>query len=374
MKKIGLLGATGSIGSQTLEILREQPAWQLSFLSIHKSTEKLPTLIDEFHPEFVLVTDETAYRQTKHLPVKVYGPHDFLDVLEQAEVDVMLNAIVGTSGLSATYHWVKWGRDLALANKESLVSAGKLITDLARKNGARLLPVDSEHSAVWQALQGNDQRTISRILLTASGGAFRDKTKEEIRLLSARDALCHPNWSMGQKITIDSATLINKGLEVMEAKWLFDVSEDQIEVVIHKESIIHSMVEYHDGAIMAQLGLPDMKLPIQYALSYPERLKTKWPRLDFSSHRTLHFSQPDRDRFPGLSLCYDALKQGGSMPLVLNVANEHFVELYLQDKIGFYDITEGIVDTMSRHALIQDPSLSDLLQLEKDLRKRLKTQ
>lgn len=374
MKKIGLLGATGSIGSQTLQILREQPAWQLSFLSIHKSLDKLPALIEEFRPNYVLITDEETFRQAGALPVPVYGPQDFVRVLEQAEVDVLLNAIVGTSGLSATYHWVKWGRDLALANKESLVSAGKLITDLTKQSGARLLPVDSEHSAIWQSLQGNDPRSVSRILLTASGGAFRDRSYQEIRSLKARDALRHPNWSMGQKITIDSATLINKGLEVMEAKWLFDVALDQIEVLIHKESIIHSMVEYHDGAIMAQLGVPDMKLPIQYALSYPERLETDWPRLDWSHIKSLNFDKPDLQRFPGLSLCYDAMKQGGSMPLVLNVANEHFVAQYLQDKIGFYDITEGISETMSRHRLIQDPSVEDLLNLEKDLRKRLQSQ
>lgn len=374
MKKIGLLGATGSIGTQTLTILREFQHLKLSFLSLHRQIDKLPELVGEFKPDFVIVTDETAYHNAPSLSVPIYGPHDYIQAMEQSDADILVNAVVGTSGLLPTVKWVEWGRTLALANKESLVSAGKLVTDLKHQTGASIVPIDSEHSAIWQSLQGNDPQSVNKIILTASGGAFRDKTRDEIASLKAKDALKHPNWAMGQKITIDSATLINKGLEVMEAKWLFDLSDDQIEVLIHRESIIHSMVEYVDGAIMAQLGVPDMKLPILYALEHPKRLATDWPKLDWSEIPALHFDKPDLDRFPGLGLAYEAMRIGGCLPLVLNVANEVYVEQYLKDQTSFYGITDGIAKAMANHQVILEPTVEELLALETDLRRQLKEQ
>ena len=374
MKKIGLLGATGSIGTQTLTILREFQHLKLSFLSVHRQTDKLTGLIDEFRPDFVIVTDEAAFQRLAKLPVPVYGPSDYIGAIEQSEADILINAIVGTAGLLPTIKWVEWGRTLALANKESLVSAGPLVTDLRKKTGAKIVPIDSEHSAIWQCLQGNDPASVHKIILTASGGAFRDFSGSKIAGLTATDALKHPNWAMGQKITIDSATLVNKGLEVMEAKWLFDLRTDQIEVLIHRESIIHSMVEYVDGAIMAQLGVPDMKLPILYALEHPKRRETTWPRLDWSTISALHFETPDVNRFPGLSLAYRAMEHGGSMPLVFNVANQVFVEQYLNNQTTFYGITDGIAKTMDDHQVIANPSISDLLKLESDLQQQLKEQ
>ena len=372
MKKIGLLGATGSIGTQTLTILREFQHLRLSFLSVHKQTDRLFELVAEFRPDFVIVTDPDAYSQVGRLDVPVYGPDDYISAIEQSDADILINAIVGTSGLLPTVKWIEWGRTLALANKESLVSAGELVKNLRQQSGAQIVPIDSEHSAIWQSLQGNDPKSVHKIILTASGGAFRDHTKQEITGLPAKAALKHPNWSMGQKITIDSATLVNKGLEVMEAKWLFDLREDQIEVLIHRESIIHSMVEYVDGAIMAQLGVPDMKLPILYALEHPKRLATSWPKLDWSQIPALHFEKPDTERFPGLALAFEAMRKGGTMPLVFNVANEVYVEEYLKDKITFYGITDRIAQAMADHEVMQQPSVADLLALEAQLRQQLK--
>lgn len=374
MKKIGLLGASGSIGTQTLSILREFQHLKLSFLSVHRQTALLPDLVAEFKPQFVIVTDPLAYRNCPDLPVPVYGPDDYLAALEQAECDILINAIVGTAGLMPTLKWVEWGRKLALANKESLVSAGPIIRRLKQRTQATIVPIDSEHSAIWQCLQGNDPRQVERIILTASGGAFRDLSKDQIETMTAKQALKHPNWSMGQKITIDSATLVNKGLEVMEAKWLFDLDDDQIDVLIHHESIIHSMVEYVDGAIMAQLGLPDMKLPILYALEHPDRLATDWPRLDWRKIHQLHFALPDTERFPGLALAYQAMKQGGTQPLVYNLANEVYVADFLAGKTSFYGITDGIAEAMNRHRVIADPTIDDLLALAEELPRKLKEQ
>lgn len=374
MKKIGLLGATGSIGTQTLTILREFQHLKLSFLSVHTQTGKLPELIQEFQPDFVIVTDQAAFEATKNLTVPVYGPNDYIQAIEQSDAEILINAVVGTSGLLPTIKWVEWGRTLALANKESLVSAGPLVTQLKKTTSASIVPIDSEHSAIWQCLQGNDISEVHKIILTASGGAFRDLTRDQISVLKAKDALKHPNWAMGPKITIDSATLVNKGLEVMEAKWLFDLRDEQIEVLVHRESIIHSMVEYVDGAIMAQLGVPDMKLPILYALEHPKRLSTTWPKLDWQKIQALHFDLPDMERFPGLALAYRAMKQGGSMPLVFNVANEVYVEQFLKDKTTFYGITDGIAQAMDNHQIITQPGVDELLALEKDLRRHLKEQ
>ena len=374
MKKIGLLGASGSIGTQTLSILREFQHLKLSFLSVHRQTALLPDLVAEFKPQFVIVTDPSAYRNCPALPVAVYGPDDYLAALEQAECDILINAIVGTAGLMPTLKWVEWGRKLALANKESLVSAGPIIRRLKQRTQATIVPIDSEHSAIWQCLQGNDLRQVERIILTASGGAFRDLSKEQIATMTAKQALKHPNWSMGQKITIDSATLVNKGLEVMEAKWLFDLDDDQIDVLIHHESIIHSMVEYVDGAIMAQLGLPDMKLPILYALEHPDRLATDWPRLDWRKIHQLHFGLPDTERFPGLALAYQAMEQGGTQPLVYNLANEVYVADYLAGKTTFYGITDGIAEAMNSHRVIAEPTIDDLLALAEELPRKLKEQ
>ncbi len=284
-------------------------------------------------------------------------------------VDIVLTSVVGNIGLLPTVEAIKAGKDVALANKETLVTAGSIIMPLAKKHGVNILPVDSEHSALFQALQGNRVKDIRRLILTASGGPFRGKSREELIDVKAKDALKHPNWSMGQKITIDSATLMNKGLEVIEAKWLFDVDADEIDVVVHPESIIHSMVEYHDSSIMAQMGLPDMKLPIIYALNYPERLETKLESLDFTKMNQLNFQTPDTQTFPCLDLAYKALRAGGTMPTVLNAANEVLVYQYLKGVIGFYDIPDRIEKLMREHENIQMPTIEDILKVDSETRR-----
>lgn len=368
MKKIGLLGATGSIGRQTIDIVTDHPEFSVDFFSVHQNIGALDEIFKQTRASYAIVTHEESFLQAKKTSEhKLYGPQDLVGLLEASEADILLNAMVGTAGMSSTYTWLKAGRTLALANKESLVSAGHVMTELLKTKGGVIHPVDSEHSALWQSLQGQDRSSVSKLILTASGGAFRDLSKEEIRHKKASDALKHPNWSMGSKITIDSATLINKGLEVLEAKWLFDVPLENIEVLVHRESIVHSMVEYTDGAVMAQLGTPDMKLPILYALSYPKRLETHWPKLDLLKVKELHFEPVDEHRFHGIRLAKKAMKKGGNMPLVLNVYNELYVKAYLEGAIGFYDITEGIEEALEKTAFEEHPSIESLLALEQEI-------
>ena len=371
MKKIGLLGATGSIGKQTLDILKDEKDYGLDFFSVHQNIDSLDEIFHQTRAKFAVITHDEAFEKAKKTyDYKLYGKQDLKGLLEASEADILLNAMVGTAGIESTYTWLKEGRTLALANKESLVSAGHLMDELLKNKGGVIHPVDSEHSAIWQSMQGQDKDAIRRLILTASGGAFRDLTREEIKVKKASEALKHPNWSMGAKITIDSATLINKGLEVLEAKWLFNMDVKDIDVHIHRESIIHSMVEYEDGAVMAQLGTPDMKLPILYALSYPKRLKTNWPKLNLLETGPLHFEEVDESRFSGIRLAKKAMELGGNMPLVLNVYNELFVQAYLEDKIGFYDITEGIEEQLEKTPVKEHPSIEELLHEEEEIRRK----
>lgn len=374
LKKIGLLGATGSIGTQALEVIEERPDFTAAYITAHRNTSLLKDQIDKFSPKYAVITDNDSYKafgtdrinETRIL----CGYDELYKLIASEEVDVVLNSLVGTSGLMPTYIAASNGIDLALANKESLVSAGHLITKLTKEKGGALLPVDSEHSAILQSLAGSEHAEIEKLILTASGGAFRDKTKEEIKNLDFKAALKHPNWSMGRKITIDSATLINKGLEVMEARWLFDISADDIEVLIHRESIVHSLVQYRDSSIMAQLGLPDMKLPIYYALDFPRRRMNSLKRMDFANYPSLTFEKPDLEKFPGLALSYEALKTGGSLPTVLNTVNEVMVERFLRGETNFYGITDAIELEMSRHRISANPSIEEIVEIDKEIKDR----
>ena len=373
MKKIAILGSTGSIGTQTLEIVREQ-AGELEVLGLAAggNVELMESQVREFKPRLVCMWTEEAAADLKtrvaDMDVKVvYGMDGLLEITVMEEVSVLVTAIVGMIGIRPTIAAIKAGKDIALANKETLVCADHIIMPLAKQCGVSILPVDSEHSAIFQSLNGEPANRISKILLTASGGPFRGKTTEELKSMKVEDALKHPNWSMGRKITIDSSTLVNKGLEVMEAKWLFGVEASQIQVVVHPQSIIHSMVEYVDGAIMAQLGVPDMKLPIQYALFYPDRRPMQENRVDFFKLGSITFEEPDMDTFYGLKMAYEALKIGGSMPTVYNAANEKAVALFLDRKISYLQIPEMIEKSMSSHVLIQNPDVDQILQTEKSV-------
>lgn len=369
MKKIAILGSTGSIGTQTLEIVRENKDLEVVALAAGKSVDALEKQIREFSPKIVALWDEKAANELKirvaDLPVQVYaGMEGMLAVAELPESDVLVTAIVGMIGIRPTIAAIEAGKDIALANKETLVTAGHIIMPLAKKCGVSILPVDSEHSAIFQSLNGEDRKKAEKILLTASGGPFRGKTLSELQSMKVEDALKHPNWAMGQKITIDSATLVNKGLEVMEAKWLFDMGLDQIQVVVHPQSIIHSMVQYIDGAIIAQLGMPDMKLPILYALYYPDRMPLHEKRVDFFALHSMTFEEPDTKTFRGLQLAYDAATAGGSMPTVYNAANEKAVGLFLQRKIDFLTIPEMIEAAMAEHKVIAEPTVDEILATE----------
>ncbi|MDR2888360.1 MAG: 1-deoxy-D-xylulose-5-phosphate reductoisomerase [Lachnospiraceae bacterium] len=370
MKKIALLGSTGSIGTQTLEIVRNNPAEvQVTALAAGSNIALMEEQIREFRPAIAAMWSETAAEELKikvaDLPVRVVsGMAGLLEIANQPEAGMLVTAIVGMIGIRPTIAAIKAGKDIALANKETLVTAGHLIMPLVREYGVSLLPVDSEHSAIFQSLQGEDQKQVERILLTASGGPFRGKTRVELTEIPVAAALAHPNWSMGRKITIDSATLVNKGLEVIEAKWLFDVRPEQIEVVVHPQSIIHSMVGYVDGGIMAQLGTPDMKLPIQYALFYPDRKPLKGKRVDFFALSTLTFEPPNTEVFRGLPLAYQAMAAGGSQPTVYNAANEKAVSLFLEGKIKFLQIYELIEGAMAYHKVIDNPSVEEILETE----------
>lgn len=369
MKKIAILGSTGSIGTQTLDIVREQGDIQVTAMAAGSNIKLLEQQIREFHPKLVAVWSEEKARELKEnirdLEVTVQAGMDgLLAVSTEQEAQILVTAIVGMLGLRPTVAAIKAGKTIALANKETLVTAGHLIMPMAKEYGVPILPVDSEHSAIFQSLNGERENRIAKILLTASGGPFRGKKKAELETMQVEDALKHPNWSMGRKITIDSATLVNKGLEVMEAKWLFDVELEQIQVIVHPQSVIHSMVEYEDGAVIAQLGTPDMRLPIQYALYYPNRRPLSGKRLDFYELSNLTFEKPDTETFEGLSLAMSAMRRGGNMPTVFNAANEKAVALFLDKKIRFLEITEIISESMNQIAYRENPDITQILETE----------
>ncbi|MBR2528416.1 MAG: 1-deoxy-D-xylulose-5-phosphate reductoisomerase [Blautia sp.] len=370
-KKIAILGSTGSIGVQTLDVVRENKDIRVLGLGAGRNIEKLEAQIREFHPTLAAVWDEEAANTLRTRVVDtsvriVSGMDGLLELARMEESQILVTAIVGMIGIRPTMEAIMAGKDIALANKETLVTAGHLIMPMAKKAGVRILPVDSEHSAIFQALHGQEKKSLAKLLITASGGPFRGKKREELEHVKAVDALKHPNWVMGQKITIDSASLVNKGLEVMEARWLFDVSLDQIQVVVQPQSVIHSMVEFVDGAVLAQLGTPDMRLPIQYALYYPERRYLPGQRLDFTTLSRLDFDVPDTETFQGLSLAWKAARQGGSLPTVFNAANERAVQWFLADRIGFLDIYELIARAMDHHRVIENPGLEAVLETEKE--------
>ena len=371
MKKIAVLGSTGSIGTQTLEIVRTNKDIQVTALAAGSNIELLEAQIREFGPKLAAVWDEEKAAELKSrvrdMDVHVFSGMDgLLAVAAEPEAEILVTAIVGMIGILPTIEAIKAGKDIALANKETLVTAGHIIMPLARENNVSILPVDSEHSAIFQSLQGGQKKALHKILLTASGGPFRGKKREELVNISVEDALKHPNWTMGRKITIDSSTMVNKGLEVIEAKWLFDVSVDQIQVVVQPQSIIHSMVEYEDGAVIAQLGTPDMKLPIQYALYYPERRYLPGERLDFSTLSEITFERPDMETFYGLKLAYRAGGEGGTLPTVFNAANERAVALFLDRKIGYLQIPEIIQECMEAHVNILCPDVETILKTEQE--------
>lgn len=370
MKKIAILGSTGSIGTQTLDIVRSFPEeLQVAALAAGSSVELMEKQVREFHPAIAAMWSEKAAAELKlriaDTKVQVVcGMEGLLQIANLPEPEVLVTAIVGMIGIRPTIAAIKKGKTIALANKETLVTAGHLIMPLARRMGVQILPVDSEHSAVFQSLNGERREQVSKILLTASGGPFRGRTRAELAGMTVEDALRHPNWSMGRKITIDSSTLVNKGLEVIEAKWLFDISLEQIQVVVHPQSIIHSMVEYVDGGIMAQLGTPDMKLPIQYALFYPDRRPMSTKRVNFYELSRLTFEEPDMETFTGLKLAFEASRKGGSMPTVYNAANEKAVSLFLDRKIKFLQIPELIQASMEAHHITEQPNVEQILAAE----------
>ena len=369
MKKIAILGSTGSIGTQTLEIVRDNPDVQVMGLAAGSNAALMEKQIREFHPALAVMWSEEAAKElrgrTADLPVKVLsGMEGLLALASDASYEILVTAIVGMIGIRPTIAAIESGKTIALANKETLVTAGHLIMPLAKKHKVPILPVDSEHSAIFQSMNGEDKKQVSKILLTASGGPFRGRSRQELAGMRAEDALKHPNWSMGRKITVDSASLVNKALEVMEARWLFDVELDSIQVVIHPQSIIHSMVEYVDGAVIAQLGMPDMKLPIQYALFYPERRPMAGERVDFFKLGQITFERPDTEVFTGLKLGMQAARTGGSMPTVFNAANEKAVAMFLNHSIGFLEIPELIEKCMNHHRVIENPNVNEILQTE----------
>ncbi|WP_334309690.1 1-deoxy-D-xylulose-5-phosphate reductoisomerase [Niameybacter sp.] len=372
MKKIALLGSTGSIGTQTLEVVASDPSLEIVGLSAHRNINLLEQQINMFHPRLVCVMDEKKASELKNrvqaqglLVEVVSGLEGLIAVATMDEADSILTAVVGMIGLIPTIEAIKKGKTIALANKETLVTAGELVMGAARDYGVSILPVDSEHSAIFQCLRGNEHHAVSKLILTASGGPFRDYTQEMLQDVTVEAALKHPNWSMGSKITIDSASLMNKGLEVIEAKHLFDVTPEQIDVIVHRESIIHSMVEYKDGSTMAQMGLPNMMHPIAYALYYPERKPTPCVHpLDFAKLSKLTFDPPKKDLFPCLGLAYDALVVGGTMPAVLNAANEVAVDAFLKKQINFLQIPSIIHEVMAKHICINRPSLDEIIGID----------
>ncbi|MGG1630595.1 1-deoxy-D-xylulose-5-phosphate reductoisomerase [Rossellomorea sp. NRS-1567] len=372
MKNISLLGATGSIGTQTLDVIRENPEeFKLTAMSVGRNIEEARKMILEFSPQLISVQrKEDAELLKKELSsVKVlYGEEGLVEVACHQDANVLVNAVLGSVGLHPTLQAIEAGKMIAIANKETLVTAGHLVMEAARKKNTTLLPVDSEHSAIFQALQGEQEKNIEKLIITASGGSFRDRTREDLVGVTVTEALNHPNWSMGAKITIDSASMMNKGLEVIEAHWLFDIPYDQIEVVQHRESIIHSMIQFHDSSVMAQLGTPDMRVPIQYALTYPDRLIRPGKRLDLVEMGKLHFEEMDVNRFRCLAFAYEAGRIGGSMTTVLNAANEAAVSMFLENKISFLDIEAYIEKAMSTHQVIHRPGLETIHEIDQQTR------
>lgn len=371
MKKIAILGSTGSIGTQTLEVVRANKDIQVEGLSAGHQIDLLEKQIREFHPKLAAVWSEEdantlAVRVSDTDTKIVYGMEGLLELAQIPSADTLVTAIVGMIGIRPTIEAIRAGKDIALANKETLVTAGHLIMPLAREKGVRILPVDSEHSAIFQAMNGEYPNEVHKLIITASGGPFRGRKREQLETVSLADTLKHPNWVMGQKITVDSATLVNKGLEVMEARWLFDMDLSKIEVIVQPQSVIHSMIEFEDGGIMAQLGTPDMRLPIQYALYYPHRRYLNGERLNFAKLGCLTFEKPDMDTFLGLPMAIEAAAKGGTMPTVFNAANELAVRKFLQEKIRFLDIYEIIGQSMDRHTTKENPCLDEILAVEKE--------
>ncbi len=375
-KKIAILGSTGSIGTQALDVMRKHPGkFEIEVLTAQNNANLLIDQAIEFKPNCVVISNENYYRLVSDAldihGIKVYaGEKALTSVMDMDSFDMVLVAVVGYAGLLPTIKAIETGKTIALANKETLVVAGELITELAKERGVNILPVDSEHSAIFQCMAGEFHNPIEKIILTASGGPFRGKSREELLNVTKAQALNHPNWNMGSKITIDSATMMNKGLEVIEAKWLFGLSLDQIEVVVHPQSIIHSMVQFKDSSMKAQLGLPDMRIPIQFALAYPERLDTDCQRFDFSKYPQLTFEEPDMKTFRNLELAFEAAKNGGNQPCILNAANEIAVQRFLEEKIGFLEIPEVIENCLKKVNYIRTPDLADFIQTDKETRIR----
>ena len=373
-RTLAILGSTGSIGTQALEVISEHPdLFEVYALTANNQVDLLIEQARKFMPEVVVIANEKKYPELKEaledLPIKVWAGADAIAQVVQSEpIHLVLTAMVGYSGLQPTIAAIQAKKAIALANKETLVVAGELIMSLAARYEVPILPVDSEHSAIFQCLNGEWDNPIQQLILTASGGPFRNHSHEALASVTRAEALNHPNWTMGAKVTIDSASLMNKGFEMIEAKWLFDVTPDQIKILVHPQSVIHSMVEFEDGAVMAQLGIPDMKLPISYAFSYPKRLKSPMPRLDFSQYATLTFEEPDMQRFRNLAYAYEAVRQGGNMPCILNAANEVVVEAFLQDKIGFLQMSDITEQMMQKATFVASPAYEDYVQTDKEVR------
>ncbi|MBO7724493.1 MAG: 1-deoxy-D-xylulose-5-phosphate reductoisomerase [Paludibacteraceae bacterium] len=374
MKRIAILGSTGSIGTQTLEVIKQNPErFELYAITGNNNVDLLVKQAREFLPEVVCVANESLYQQVKDalndLPIKVFsGKESIAEMVQMQPIDIVVTAMVGYAGLLPTIRAIEAGKTIALANKETLVVAGELICDLAQKYNAPILPVDSEHSAIFQCLAGECNSKIEKILLTASGGPFRTFSFDALKSVTAKQALKHPNWEMGAKITIDSASMMNKGFEVIEAKWLFGLNAEQIEVLVHPQSIVHSMVQFADGAIKAQLGAPDMKLPIQYALTYPERIEADFPRVDFTKTTQLTFEKPDLQKFRNLQFAFDAMKKGGNLPCILNAANEVVVKAFLEERISFLQMSELIEFAMRKVEFIAQPTYEDYVETDKKTR------
>ncbi len=373
-KKVAILGSSGSIGTQALEVIEDQShLFEVEVLTVYKNAELLIEQAKKFRPNAVVIVDESMYSIVNDAlfeeDVMVYSGSDALEqVVAFKEIDIVLTALVGYAGLKPTIAAINAGKDIALANKETLVVAGELVTSLAREKGVNILPVDSEHSAIFQCLTGEYMNPIEKIILTASGGPFRGKSIEELKSVTKKEALKHPNWDMGAKITIDSASLMNKGLEVIEAKWLFNLKPEQIEVVVHPQSIVHSLVQFQDGSIKAQIGLPDMKLPIQYAMGFPKRLKNNFTRFNFLDYPQLTFESPDKKTFRNLVLAFDALEKGGNSPCVLNAANEVVVQAFLEDKIGFLQMSDVIEQCVKSVQFVAKPKLEDYIKSDREAR------
>jgi 1-deoxy-D-xylulose-5-phosphate reductoisomerase len=373
-KRIAIIGSTGSIGTQALEVIKENPAhFETEVLVAHSNADLLIQQALEYNPNAVVIGNESKYLQVKEAlishDIKVFaGAKAIEQIVEMETIDLVLASVVGYAGLASTINAIKHKKQIALANKETLVVAGELVTKLALENAVNIYPVDSEHSAIFQCLAGEWENKIEKIYLTASGGPFRGKDKTFLANVKKEQALKHPNWVMGAKITIDSASLMNKGLEVIEAKWLFNIAAEQIDVIVHPQSIVHSIVQFEDGSMKAQMGLPDMKLPIQYAMAYPQRVKNNFKRFDFLNYPSLTFEKPDLDTFVNLSLAFDALKKGGNMPCILNAANEIAVQAFLEDKVGFLDMSRVIEKTMEKVAFIKAPSYAQYIDSDKEAR------